>query len=634
MHYVSQRRFEYVAVSLIVAVVFLWVFLAGKDVNWDLINYHYYGAYQFLEGRVAQDFLAAGVQSYINPIGYLPFYGLIKLGLPSFAIAALLTLVHVCNLLLLWGLSFRLLPGNDGAASLFRVLCVALSAVSPVFLTTVGSSFIDPISSLLIIAALYVVTFEAARCRVFLGSALLGAAIGLKLTNIFFAPAFLGFLFVAFGRSFWNWRVILHGVGGAVAGGILLHGYWGWLLWQEFGNPVFPFANRFFHSPDFPFVSIHDGRFQLGGVKDLLLLPLRMMEARSGIYTENLSPDLRIFPLLLALVWVAIASIRSTEIRVSKWPSALVCFWLLGFLTWLWGSTIGRYALPLWLLAGLLLPVVAVRIMPLRWAALVTGCLLVLQVAHGYVSVGNFRWQPTAWEGAWIDVEVPDTLRNKKAFFLSVGVQTYSMAIPFLHRDSVVTNIVGQYTLPYGRQMLPRLRKMITAWDGDFYVLGATVRAHGEGLPQRFQEDLSALVEPYGFVLAGRPCMQIRLKGKGVVEWAGGGLLNPEQEDYFQMWACPLVVSPPTPQTLERMVRVERIFDTAETACSSLLGPSPTVAMQGRGGWQRLYFNQQAALILKDELVIYRPYLSMGDRFVGNASDLEKGTMPSTEWCH
>jgi len=56
--------------------------------------------------------------------------------------------------------------------------------------------------------------------------------------------------------------------------------------------------------------------------------------------------------------------------------------------------------------------------------------------------------------------------------------------------------------------------------------------------------------------------------------------------------------------------------------------------MQGRGGWQRLYFNQQAALILKDELVIYRPYLSMGDRFVGNASDLEKGTMPSTEWCH
>lgn len=122
-------------------------------------------------------------------------------------------------------------------------------------------------------AALYAVTFETTRWRIFSGSALLGAAIGLKLTNIFFAPAFLGFVLVALGRSFWSWRVILQGVGGAVAGGALLHGYWGWLLWQEFGNPIFPFANSFFHSPDFPFVSIHDGRFQLGGVKDLLLLP-------------------------------------------------------------------------------------------------------------------------------------------------------------------------------------------------------------------------------------------------------------------------------------------------------------------------------------------------------------------------
>lgn len=100
------------------------------------------------------------------------------------------------------------------------------------------------------------------------------------------------------------------------------------------------------------------------------------------------------------------------------------------------------------------------------------------------------------------------------------------------------------------------------------------------------------------------------------------------------MWACPLVISPTTPQALERMARVERIFDTAEKACSSLLGPSPTLAMQGRGGWQRLYFNQQAALILKDEVVIYRPYLAMGDRLVGSAPDLEKGTMLSREWCH
>ena len=32
---------------------------AGKDVNWDLLNYHYYAPWQLLEGRLSQDFFAA-----------------------------------------------------------------------------------------------------------------------------------------------------------------------------------------------------------------------------------------------------------------------------------------------------------------------------------------------------------------------------------------------------------------------------------------------------------------------------------------------------------------------------------------------------------------------------------------------
>jgi hypothetical protein len=49
-----------------------WTVVAGKDLSWDLLHYHYYVAHSLLVDRMAQDWFAAGAQSYLNPIGYLP----------------------------------------------------------------------------------------------------------------------------------------------------------------------------------------------------------------------------------------------------------------------------------------------------------------------------------------------------------------------------------------------------------------------------------------------------------------------------------------------------------------------------------------------------------------------------------
>src|SRR5439155_1343121 len=57
-----------------------WTVLAGKDVNWDLLNYHYYLPYEWLHERLAQDYFAASGQSYLNPIGFLPFYAMLAAG--------------------------------------------------------------------------------------------------------------------------------------------------------------------------------------------------------------------------------------------------------------------------------------------------------------------------------------------------------------------------------------------------------------------------------------------------------------------------------------------------------------------------------------------------------------------------
>ena len=57
-----------------------WTLIAGKDLNWDLLHYHYYDAHALLEWRIRQDYFAASTQSYLNPLGYVPFYLMVSAG--------------------------------------------------------------------------------------------------------------------------------------------------------------------------------------------------------------------------------------------------------------------------------------------------------------------------------------------------------------------------------------------------------------------------------------------------------------------------------------------------------------------------------------------------------------------------
>src|SRR5439155_17697892 len=78
---VAVRRGEHIAVFALPALLCAaWTVLAGKDVNWDLLNYHYYLPYERLHERLAQDYFAASGQSYLNSIGFLPFYAMLAAG--------------------------------------------------------------------------------------------------------------------------------------------------------------------------------------------------------------------------------------------------------------------------------------------------------------------------------------------------------------------------------------------------------------------------------------------------------------------------------------------------------------------------------------------------------------------------
>src|SRR5215831_10866019 len=52
----------------------LYAALAGQESNYDLYNYHYYIPYALLHRRLGFDYAPAQLQSYINPLPFVPLW--------------------------------------------------------------------------------------------------------------------------------------------------------------------------------------------------------------------------------------------------------------------------------------------------------------------------------------------------------------------------------------------------------------------------------------------------------------------------------------------------------------------------------------------------------------------------------
>ena len=132
-----------------------WTIFAGKDVNWDLLNYHYYAPFALLAGRLEQDFFAASAQSYLNPVGYLPFYLMVSAGWHSVAVSMALAAAHSLCIGFLYLISWKLLAHRGTRQRiLLSCLAAALGGATAVYWATVGTSFLDPLLAVPMLAGL------------------------------------------------------------------------------------------------------------------------------------------------------------------------------------------------------------------------------------------------------------------------------------------------------------------------------------------------------------------------------------------------------------------------------------------------------------------------------------------------
>nr|WP_294560062.1 glycosyltransferase 87 family protein [uncultured Rhodopila sp.] len=424
----------------------------GQDINFDQLNYHYYIAYAYLADRLSQDVAPAQVaHSFFSPIAYLPFYIMVK-NLPPYVVGMVFGALHGLNIWLVIVISWILTPGLRTAPRVLAVIAsTAISAAGPMAISEFGTTFADILLSPLLLAGLSLLMLGGSGERgdlrtalaAGLAAALAGAAVSLKLTGMSFALA----LAVAAVVGWTTWRSRLVALCATAVGGLLgfaaAGGSWYLLMWRMFRNPVFPYFNDIFKSPDYdsavPFFGI---RYTPHNLWEALMYPFRWAGTQQ-ITSELPFRDIR-FALLIILCAIALGLAVALRARPRSAPAErrLIIFFAVAFGLWMFVWSIQRYIVLLELLTG---PCILVLI---RWCGLagvrhgsklaVAGAgLAVLCIA----TVKPTDWGHLAWGKSWFSVAIPRSATEHPIYFLDGAPLAY--VVPELDRQSPIVEIIA-----------------------------------------------------------------------------------------------------------------------------------------------------------------------------------------------
>lgn len=628
-------------IGFFVIATIAWSAIGGKDLNWDQFNYHFYIAYNFLGGRLDHDFMAANVQSYLNPLPYVPFYWMVVNDWPSLLIGSLLAGAHSLNIVFAY-LICRLALGCFSVARTTALAGATLAFLSPVFLFEVGTSFADITTSSLVLFGIWLALRsdrEPGWCdRALLAGIFIGSAIGLKLSNVIFAPAcaiLLMFLPVSMQRRLLSLAYLA--VGGLI-GVILTHGYWGWQLWQEFGNPFFPMFNGVFNSPDYPAINHQHGRYLVESPLEAILLPFRMMQLRSWIHVESVAPDLRFAALtLISLLGIAVLlkqrfSKAAITLNAAGKIVPLFAFFLSAYVLWIWTSGNGRYGIALSILCG---PLVAIttsllfRGARMKYAVGILATICALQLFH--LQNERLRWDTGPWTRTWYEVSIPERLTRERNLFVSLGSSSNSYIAPFISPDSAFTNPVGQVSIDLGGPGGERLQRLLAAYPNHVRLISLAPSftvVHQGSVTASWQSSANSMLSRIGFAVDPADCLYI--SSAGSPGDAGMDISDPSIRRR-QLITCGLIVQPRDTQDRVKRVQVRKVFDRVVKWCPRLFKPAYTVVEQTPNGWFSTYVDSDSTLrVEQGVLFLTQPHTSV-DMPLGKLDDWLKG--PPSHGC-
>lgn len=605
-----QRLILRLSVLLLFAISIGWTLLAGKDINFDQLNYHLYGPRLLLEDRWKIDYFAASLQTYLNGVSYLPFYWMVAKNWDDRLIAVTLATAHFLNILLIVRLTVQVATGSGWQKLSLVIIAGVLALVAPMYLVQVGSSFNDPLSSIFVLAALLIyVRRDMAKHDIwslFFVGGCLGVAVGIKLTNAVFIFGMFAAFFVGFP---WERKkraltlLAIFGLG-VLVGFMLLHGYWSWKLFINFGSPIFPYYNNIFQAAEFPKVLIQDKRFLDGGWLGLFFLPFQMIRSEAWIYTETIAPDLRLAALVVLLFFLMIFRLRERlrcegkHLRFSepdfykKTVMRITVFWIVSFLIWGGLFRIGRYALVLWLLIPVLI-IVVLQVACFGRRSVAIGVAIILAQIFLIFQNKIERWEGVDWSGHWLNFDVPYKISENPGIFVSLETQSLSAIGTKLSKTSSLVNLTGQYVHQSGAEMSSRLLNILQDESRPIYLMRSFNRA--EQVIRAIDwiridwSGLNSVLMPYGLKVGeGEKCERGALNFKPTTFFADG-----KRQGGYEIFFCRLqrATQREMLDAVATQTRFDQLFDRIERSCPRSFYPPGAHTVLTNGQYVRSYFN-------------------------------------------
>jgi len=450
--------------------------LLGQDENWDAINYHYYNAYAFLNGRMGFDIAPANMQTWFNPALDIPVLWM-TLHLPGPLVSAVLAAIGGVNVALVYWLARAIQVRPQGEGARFNAALVAMGSGllafwAPMFISELGTTFLDDAGSLLAIAALLLVVRSDFSVKGFaLAGLCLGLALSVKLTNVNAVIAFtLASIVTLTVRGAWFAAVPRLFASGfaALVTFLPIGGAWMVFLYSRFGNPTFPIYNHIFRSPYYPPDSQLDIRFIPKGFFDALSYPFQTAIGLSPTAEAPFADSRLLILILLALAVIGLALTRrlpASEPRFERRKLLFVGSFLGVFLLfWLMSYGIERYAITAAQLTPLVILALLSRLSPgdalfRRRTLAVLGLLVVTSIPALWGRV---------WPGLdWFSFSIPQEARAENRLYVLYSNGAESFAALALPPSARLIRIHGNLMMDKGYKLAQDAKTAIDSHKGE-----------------------------------------------------------------------------------------------------------------------------------------------------------------------
>lgn len=482
-NFAFDQRWNVIKAAIVVALLFGVIsVLLGQDSNWDLRNYHLYNAYSVLHGRLGADLAPAQMQSYFVPWLDIPYYLMAVNAHPVLG-GFVLGVLHGVNFLLVAGISWQALKDESQRSRLAPLLGLA-GCCSAVFLSELGGTMGDNTTALFMLGGLWALLVsqqgEQSRWPLLLFAALLlGMGVAFKMTNAIYAIG-MGMAMLA-GSGGWCRRLgnalVLTVVTAIVFG--LIAGPWLWMVWQAFGNPLFPQFNAWFGAPLAQHVMVGDTRWLPDNLGKALIWPV-LFTVNPRLISEGEMPQIIWVVVYLLFLGVMVKwtlgrfGIGAREAAFLKSIDAgnsivrmTLFFFAAAFLAWLVMFSIHRYLAVLELLAPLVVWLLIRRLVPSAASGRLAGCLIALCVAVSLL--GWNPWGHKGWKSSGFSVEQPQMNDASHATVLLVGDEPQSWKIPFLPAEAVYVSVASNF--PESAVYVDRIIDTVEHRNGQVYAM-------------------------------------------------------------------------------------------------------------------------------------------------------------------